>query len=302
MLKTATNDLPEWRTRKERGSAFLYRAMVYVSLGLGRRATRLILPIACLYFTVFSAVSRVASRRYLSLALSRPAGLADVYRHFHAFASCMLDRVFLLKDRTDLFEFKIQGEDVLTDILERGTGCVLLGAHIGSFEALRAARRSAAGLRVNMVMYEENARKISQVLAAINPELAGDIISLGRPDSFIEIKQKLAEGRFVGILADRSLSGERLVPCRFLGRMAEFSASPFRIMSILKVPVVFMVALYRGGGRYDIHFEMFADVGDLPPRPSAAALEAIITRYVGRLEHYCRLAPFNWFNFYDIWI
>jgi Predicted acyltransferase len=24
-------------------------------------------------------------------------------------------------------------------------------------------------------------------------------------------------------------------------------------------------------------------------------------RYAARLEHYCREAPFNWFNFYDFW-
>jgi len=24
-------------------------------------------------------------------------------------------------------------------------------------------------------------------------------------------------------------------------------------------------------------------------------------RYVARLEHYARLAPYNWFNFYSFW-
>jgi len=24
-------------------------------------------------------------------------------------------------------------------------------------------------------------------------------------------------------------------------------------------------------------------------------------RYIARLEHNCRAAPFNWFNFYDFW-
>jgi predicted LPLAT superfamily acyltransferase len=27
----------------------------------------------------------------------------------------------------------------------------------------------------------------------------------------------------------------------------------------------------------------------------------LIDRYAARLEHYCRLAPYNWFNFYDSW-
>ena len=34
---------------------------------------------------------------------------------------------------------------------------------------------------------------------------------------------------------------------------------------------------------------------------SAARLDGMMRRYVARLEHYCREAPFNWFNFYDFW-
>ena len=29
------------------------------------------------------------------------------------------------------------------------------------------------------------------------------------------------------------------------------------------------------------------------------AIEAAMRRYAERLEHYCRSAPYNWFNFYE---
>ena len=32
-----------------------------------------------------------------------------------------------------------------------------------------------------------------------------------------------------------------------------------------------------------------------------ALIEQSVRSYVARLEHYCRLAPYNWFNFYDYW-
>ena len=31
-------------------------------------------------------------------------------------------------------------------------------------------------------------------------------------------------------------------------------------------------------------------------------IEQAVRKYVERVEHYCRLAPYNWFNFYDYWI
>ena len=62
-----------------------------------------------------------------------------------------------------------------------------------------------------------------------------------------------------------------------------------------------MIALYRGGNRYEVHFERFADALAISRRPTAAEIEAMIERYVARLEQHCRNAPFNWFNFYDVW-
>jgi predicted LPLAT superfamily acyltransferase len=62
-----------------------------------------------------------------------------------------------------------------------------------------------------------------------------------------------------------------------------------------------MVGLYRGGNRYDIHFEPLADFSGLARGERAAAQRDAIARYAARLEHYAREAPFNWFNFFDFW-
>ena len=292
---------PEWLRRKERGSIPVIQALVWLSLGLGRPAARLFLPAICLYFMIFSVAARRASVLYLNRALGRRPRWLDIFRHYHAFASCVLDRVFLLKNRTDDLELRIEGEEIVSGILASGSGCVLLGAHIGSFEVLRALGRRQPNLRVNMVMYEENAQKVTAVLNAINPALTGDVISLGRPDSFITVQRCLDEGHFIGVLADRSLTDEHQVTRPFLGDPARFPISPFRMIAILQKPVVLMIAVYRGGRRYDIHFERFAEAGEIPRRPDASALDGLVGRYVARLEHYCRLAPFNWFNFFDIW-
>ena len=292
---------PEWLRRKERGSIAAIKLVVMAALGLGRPVIRFFLPAICFYYLLLWPESRQASRSYLARALTRPARLGDVFRHYRAFASCVLDRVFFLKNRLDLFDIRLFNEELATDLQASGSGCILLGAHIGSFEVLRAMGHSRPGLRVNMVMYEENAQKVSTVLDAINPALADDIISLGRPDALLTVQQCLEDGHFVGVLADRSLTDERLVAQPFLGAPARFPADPFRMIALLQRPVLLMVGLYRGGNRYDIHIEPFALPGDLPRRPDPDQLAEIVGRYVARLDHYCRIAPYNWFNFYDVW-
>jgi predicted LPLAT superfamily acyltransferase len=152
-----------------------------------------------------------------------------------------------------------------------------------------------------MLMFEENARKISAVLSEIAPDIAKEIISLGRPESFIRTSHALDRGNFVGLLADRSLSSDHQVRLPFLDAPAPFSLGAFRMMALLKKPVLLMFGLYRGGNRYDIHIERFSMPEDLPQRAGSADIEALVARYAGRLEHYCRAAPYNWFNFYKFW-
>ncbi|MNC90705.1 hypothetical protein D3C83_68350 [compost metagenome] len=70
---------------------------------------------------------------------------------------------------------------------------------------------------------------------------------------------------------------------------------------MLEKPVVLMLGLYRGGNGYDIYFEELADTRQMSRAQRDRALADAVRNYVTRLEHYCRIAPYNWFNFHDVW-
>jgi len=206
----------------------------------------------------------------------------------------------LLNEQIEQFEIKVHGEEVVQEIQRRGNGCILFGAHLGSFEVARAVGRRERNVPISLLMYEENARKIRASLAAINPDLAAEVIGLGRLDSLITVAERLSRGHFVGVLADRNVDGKDLVRYDFLGAPAAFPQGPFRVAMMLQRPVVLMVGLYRGGRTYEAFFELLADAPAARPR-DAAWIDDAMRRYVARLEHYCRDAPFNWFNFFDFW-
>jgi predicted LPLAT superfamily acyltransferase len=117
----------------------------------------------------------------------------------------------------------------------------------------------------------------------------------------LKIEETIDRGCFVGILADRSLGDEGQARIPFLGEKAAFPVGPFRIAAMLRRPIVLMFALYRGGNRYDVHFERLTDWSGVPARGRDEAARQALAAYVKRLEHYCRAAPYNWFNFYDFW-
>jgi predicted LPLAT superfamily acyltransferase len=289
-----------WLEQRERGSIIGIRLIVGVALLVGRPIARLVLYPLCLYFLLFSVKPRAGSRKYLAHVLNRQPHLADLFRHYFTFAAVVLDRFFLLKDRYELFEIQIHGEDALLQMLDLGQGCLLLGAHLGSFEILRA-RGASNQVGVGLMMYEDNARMVNSVAKAINPALAGSVIPLGRVDSLFKVQEKLHRSSCVGMLGDRTLNEEGQVRVPFLGEAALFPPAPFRIALALKRPVVLMLGLYRGGNRYELYFEKLFEPDGVDRARRAAAIEEAVRLYAQRLEHYCRQAPYNWFNFYDFW-
>lgn len=291
----------EWAARPERSNTTLLRLMTGLSLKLGRAPTRLLLGGASLYYLFFSRVSRAASRAYLRRALGREPRLVDLFRHFHGFASTIHDRIFLINARFDLFRIEVHGEEVIRDVLAAGRGAFLMGAHMGSFEVTRAIGRRQPGLRIAMVMYEENARKLNAALAAINPAAEQDIIPLGRLDSMLRVQSCLDAGMVLGMLGDRTLGDDPTVSIPFLGEAAEFPVGPMRLAAMLRRPVLFMTGLYLGGNRYAIHFEKLADFSEINRQGRDAAIHAAMAAYVASLERHGRAAPYNWFNFFDFW-
>jgi predicted LPLAT superfamily acyltransferase len=95
--------------------------------------------------------------------------------------------------------------------------------------------------------------------------------------------------------------GEKTVRCQFFGQEAAFPAGPLLLAALAECPVILFFGLYRGGNRYDVHFETLAERIVLEPRRRQQQIAGWVQRYADRLEHYARLAPYNWFNFYDYW-
>jgi predicted LPLAT superfamily acyltransferase len=291
----------DWAQTPERSNMPMLRAMTWISLRLGRRAARIVLHLIAGYFLLCAPASRRASGNYLRRVLSHPARWRDLYRHFFTFATTIHDRVYLVNRRFDMFDFEVHGEDALRRVLAGGKGLFLMGAHLGSFEAIRAIGRKETDFRVAMVMYEENAQKISAMLSAINPDAVQDIIGLRHIDSMLKVWERLDQGGIVGMLADRSPGNDTLNPVQILGANANLPGGPFRMAALLQRPVIFMTGLYLGGNRYAIHFDPLADFSNVGRDQRDAAVEAAINRYAELVDQYCRKAPYNWFNFFDFW-
>jgi len=294
---------PHWSERREGGGRFALWLIRNIGLGMGRPAARLLLYPITLYFFFRRGPERRASRQFLSLALGRPAGTWAIMRHMHAYASTILDRMFLLAKTTRRFDIRVHGKDQLEAQLAHGRGVLLLGAHIGSFEVLRELADERPDVRVRVIMDKQQTPALTAILDEINPSVARDVIDVGRDATSLAlaVHEAAQEGNLIGLLADRSRPREPTGSAMFFGRPAQFPIGPYLIASTLQLPVVLSFGLYRGGKRYDLYFETFAECISIPRAERAQRIGEWTQRFATRLEHYTRLDPYNWFNFYDFW-
>lgn len=294
-----------WIRQSERGSWPLILLIGWITLNVGRWAARLLLYPITLYFILTAREQRLASRQFLTRALGREARWWNVARHFHCFAGTILDRVYLVAGDHRRFELQIHGVDVALEYVAAGRGHILLGAHLGSFEVMRMLAMIDDRVSVKVLMYEDHNAMLTKLIYSLNPQFSESIIPIGGIDAMLRVQECLDRGEVVGVLGDRV--GERVgekdktVRCRFFDHEATFPSGPVLLASMLKAPVLLFFGLYLGSNRYALHFELFADEIAIRRDHRDEDIRLWTQRYADRLEHYARLAPYNWFNFYDFW-
>jgi predicted LPLAT superfamily acyltransferase len=292
-----------WLDRPEGGSAFALRFLVAIALGLGRDIARIVLLPVTAYFLVRRGPERSASRDYLTRALGRPPTLMEIARHFHVFAGVTLDRVYFLKGRLESFETRTIGIEKLHKAMAGGQGVLLLGAHAGSFDSLRALSLLRPDATVRVVLDAGHSPVLSKILTELNPGIAAGIINPRQSGVSValEIGSALARGELVTMLADRGRPSHEVVEVDFLGDTARFPLAPWQLASVMHVPVVFCIGLYRGGNRYDLHFELLTRSLQVDRHRRSEQLQLAVQNFADRLAEHVRIAPYNWFNFYDFW-
>ncbi|MEX0693201.1 MAG: hypothetical protein WD075_02035 [Rhodospirillales bacterium] len=295
------NEKRKWGNAAERGSPILIRFIVWLAMKVGRGPTRLLLHPICVYFVLLAPATRRNSAAYLARVLARRPTTGDVYRHIHTFAATLLDRVFFMSDRFELFDIQLEGVEQLEAARARGKGVILLGAHVGSFDAMRALAETQVDARLKVLMHTGVDGRVARVIDGINPAIARSIIPLGDPSSMLQVYEWLQHGGMVGILADRIAHGDKTHRLDFLGGHADFPAGAWLLAHLTGAPVVMFSGLYWGGNRYVVRFHTLSNGERFARGQRDDAIVPHMQAYATTLEGWVREAPNNWFNFYDFW-
>jgi predicted LPLAT superfamily acyltransferase len=296
---------------RERGSLLGLRLLIGCYRLFGRPLSVVIVHVVVFYYYLAIRPARRASRAYLRRIAARPDGAAALGRppdwlagfwNFRAFALQIFDRLVLWLGRESDLEFEVIGSDACQRLLRKDRGAIVVGAHLGSFDALRVGAEQD-DLVVNVLMTTRNAPRINAILEELSPRARVLESGSGSLDTVLRIRACIARGELVAMLGDRVEPGGSARSCRvpLLGDPVELPEAPYLMAGLIGCPLFFMVALRDGPGRYRIFAEVLAECVELPRGERDKRIHELAAAYAGRLEHYCILAPYQWFNFFDFW-
>ncbi len=246
---------PAWQQRSEIGNDFWLRVIVRIAMSCGRSVARVLMWPATLYFFLRREPERRASRQYLERVLGHRVSAWQVYRHLHTFSCTVLDRLYLFSERFKRFDIRAHGLRELDRTLSGGKGVLLIGSHLGSFDALRVLSLERPEVMVRIVIDVEQNRKLSQFLECAQSragrqhhQRAPGRAGRGHRDQTGARRQRhrcAARGSRATQQCHGVREFSRATP-------APFPHSPWLLASAVKSPVMLAFGLYGGGNRYDL--------------------------------------------------
>lgn len=297
-----------WAGTRERGAYFMMRLTLLGIRLFGRWVMLPIVHLVALYFFLFGRSARDASLDYLRrVQVAVPeAGLKPTwrhsYRHFRAFGTAILDKIDTWSGRMKYQDVTFEQREDMTRAARQSRGVVVFGSHLGNLEVLRALGTLGSRVKLNVLVHTKHAdyfNRIMQLSGATDVELVQ--VTAFDPTTAFALREKVDRGEWVVITGDRvPVHGGRTVDVSFLGDTAPLPIGPYIIAGLLQCPVHLLFCL-RKGGRNSVYFEHFADRIEWTKATRDVVVTDHASRYAARLEHYLRLAPLQWFNFYPFW-
>ena len=295
-------------TSKSIGSRFghwFFYMMVRIG---GRRLAYFFLYFIVLYYVLFHPAVSLRTDPYLLRRFpgsNRLKRVANRYLLTLSLGKALIDRaVFgILGSRAIQMKFEEPADFEELKALAGQSGFILLMSHVGCWQAVMSALPDL-GRRVNLLMlrdqqdidkhYFEHGEKTASPFNIINPEqfLGGGL----------EMLSALKNDEILCIMGDRIFKPEEpSLELNFLGSKANFPTSAYRMASLAQKPIVVLNSRKSGPSGYTL---AIPDVMSVPGKLGRKkdAYRPYVKRFVDSLESYADRDPFQFFNFYDMWM
>ena len=290
------------RTRGGRvGNGFLKLVLKYGGIEYGYMCLLFIIP----YFYLFAPKGRRGLNEYWKLMkpeLTWRQRQIMLIKHFYRFGQVLMDRVYQGFHKEKKFKTTHAGMDNIAKTMAEKKGLIMLSGHMGAWDLAASflGTHHASVDQIHVVEFRSEGFSFQKVKDKMNPQHVQSVDSGQGGDAMFEMNQTLRSGQVLGLMGDRPLA-DRFELIKFMGRLAPFDVTAFRMAAALRVPVIFIFGFKSGGNTYDFYAgkpRLYSYAKDKPREIQCAEWAA---EFAAEIEQMIRKYPLQWFNFYPFW-
>lgn len=302
------DQVANWSNLTERGVYYGLRLCAVICRDLGRTGQKVLLAPIVFFFFLTGRVQRQASTKFLTRVRNRKPSFFEVYKNFHNFGMRALDVFLAWTGSLPEDVLSVKDKEVVQAIMLDPKGGVLVIAHLGNVEVVRALIDKEIRSRITVLVHTKHAIKYNRIVEEGCGEASINLMQVTEigPETIIALKERIEKGEWVVIAGDRvpvqstKDVREHVVKVEFFGEDASFPQGPWVLASVLKCQVYALFCLWQKE-KYHVTMEKLFDQVQLPRGQRKEEAQKYAANYAKRLEVECRKAPDQWYNFYDFW-
>lgn len=263
----------------------------------GRNAVKFLIYFITFFAFCAAGKIRKCSKKYLSIIGINPI-LLNQYRHFLEYSLSLLDKMEVYAGTFDVNKIIFaKTEELETLKKDFNSGIFFICSHLGNIDVMRALLKKHPEKQVRVFLAQEQCKIFNDFLKKISvptPIKAYPVEEIGIETS-IETSESLQNGAFIFIAGDRTSRNAENFKTKLFNHNVEFPLGTFKFALIMDAPVYFVCAIKDKNENYNIHLKKFSFAGS-----KQETLSQIKKEYTQFLEEKTKLAPFQFFHFYDM--
>ena len=240
-------------------------------------------------------------------------------RQFASFAVTLTEKIDCWTNSKNPIPFEnicLCNDDVheLISQLNEKRGAFIFISHLGNFEILRSLATShKMGVQNEVAMtsiYDTNiSSNFSKALQKISPQFFENMVDINEisPASMEKFMDTISRGGLVICAGDRisKNNSQRILSQDFFGKPAPFSYGAFFLALLLDAPIYFIFGFKKKNLCFSRKFELYAKKAQLempvPRKNRDEGIKKLCAEYARTLEEFCKIYPYQWYNFFDFW-
>ena len=322
--------MKHWTEEKEIGKVWkiYFSRAIYKIFGRNLMIIYLIFPVSFVYFTYYFASGRIKASKDFLKRMSKynkkiKSNIFHCYKHLVSFIVTVCEKFAAWNGDIPLKDLILKTKedyDKIIDLLNNKKGIIILFAHLGNIELLKALAVINEGnpiqnCKINIVMDFNMNKNVNIMIASAknSKDNSVDFIDAKNigPETIISMESKLNNGEIIAIAGDRTSSkSDKFNLINFLGDEAPFPYGAFLIPVLLKYPTYYFFALREKDKiipkRYDFYIYESKIISNIQNKKlnknnkSEIVLE-LTKEFAEITEKMLLKYPYQWYNMHSFW-